>query len=85
MMHTFRLLNMAEEIAVNKQINVFRKDRDFLLKIKNGKFLYEELVEMTNEKIIRIEKLFASSDLPNQPDSFEINKLLVRMRDYLYN
>jgi hypothetical protein len=43
MMHTFRLLNMAEEIALEKRIHVFRKDREFLLKIRNGEFLYDDL------------------------------------------
>ena len=85
MMHTFRLLTMAEEIAVEKQIHVFRKDREFLLKIRNGEFLYEELVEMANEKITRIENLFAAADLPDSPDEKEINKLLITMREYLYH
>jgi hypothetical protein len=85
MMHTFRLLNMAEEIAVEKRINVFRKDRDFLFKVRNGEFLYEELVAMANEKMARIEQLFASSDLPDQPDKKEANELLVSIREHLYH
>ncbi len=85
MMHTFRLLNMAEEIAVEKQIHVFRKDRDFLLKIKNGEFLYDELVKMANEKIAGIEQLYATSDLPDMPDENRINELLVKMRESIYD
>ena len=84
MMHTFRLLNMAEEIAVEKQIHVFRKDRDFLFKIKNGEFLYDELVKMANGKIAKIEQLYTISDLPDMPDKAAVNKLLVQMREYLY-
>ena len=34
MMHVFRLLLVAKEIATEGKINVFRKDRDFLLAIK---------------------------------------------------
>lgn len=45
MMHTFRLLHMAKEIAIEGKIHVARSDREFLLDIKNGKFQYEELVE----------------------------------------
>ncbi|MDR1182002.1 MAG: nucleotidyltransferase domain-containing protein [Bacteroidales bacterium] len=85
MMHTFRLLNMAEEIAVEKQIHVFRKDRDFLLKIKNGEFLYDELVKMANEKIAEIEQLYAASDLPDMPNENQINELLVKMREPIYD
>ena len=84
MMHTFRLLNMAEEIAVEKRIHVFRKDRDFLLKIRAGEFLYDDLVEMANEKITGIEKLYANSDLPEVPDRNQINELLIKMRETLY-
>ncbi len=84
MMHTFRLLNMAEEIAVEKQIHVYRKDRDFLFRVKNGEFLYEELVKMANEKIARIEHLYATSDLPDMPDENHINGLLVKMREAIY-
>jgi hypothetical protein len=83
MMHTFRLLNMAEEIAVEKQIHVFRKDRDFLFKIRNGDFLYEELVQMANEKIAKIEELYEQSDLPEQPDESAIDEVLGRMREWL--
>jgi hypothetical protein len=83
MMHTFRLLNMAEEIAIEKRINVFRKDREFLLKIRTGEFLYDDLVKMANEKIKRIEELYAQSDLPDQPDEVLVNEVLVKMRSSL--
>ena len=44
MMHVFRLLLMAKEIAAEGKINVFRNDREFLLDIKQGKYEYDELV-----------------------------------------
>jgi predicted nucleotidyltransferase len=83
MMHTFRLLNMAEEIATEKQVNVFRKDREFLLKIRSGAFSYEDLVALANEKITRIEDLFAKSDLPETPDEAKVSEILVRIRETL--
>lgn len=82
MMHVFRLLNMAEEIALYKKVNVRRHDRDFLLKIRNGEFLYEELLNQANEKTKRIVELFAKSDLPEKPNITTINKLLVRLREF---
>jgi len=85
MMHTFRLLNMSEEIAKEKRINVFRPDRDWLLKIRNGEFLYEELIEMANEKIATIETLFAQSDLPEKPDKMAVNELLIEIRETMNN
>jgi hypothetical protein len=85
MMHTFRLLNMAEEIATEKMINVKRTDREFLLGIRSGKFEYNDLVKMANEKIIRIDELYDKSDLPDQPDSIQAEQLLVELRSRFYN
>ncbi|MFT4973216.1 MAG: putative nucleotidyltransferase, partial [Saprospiraceae bacterium] len=68
MMHTFRLLDMAAEIAREKQIVVRRPNRDFLLKIRKGDFEYQELLERAEAKIAEIETLYTKSDLPEQPD-----------------
>lgn len=46
MMHVFRLLNMAEEIAKFKQVNVRRPEREQLLKIRAGEYLYYDLVKL---------------------------------------
>ncbi len=84
MMHTFRLLNMAEEIANEHQINVRRTDRDFLLEIKNGVFEYEELLNRATAKMRRVEAAFAKSKLPETPDFEEIEKILVEIRTEAY-
>ncbi|MEZ4884875.1 MAG: nucleotidyltransferase domain-containing protein [Chitinophagales bacterium] len=80
MMHTFRLLDMAAEIATEKRIVVKRPNREFLLKIRRGEFEYQELVGMAEEKANRIEELFAKSDLQDEPDKEKVNEILVRMR-----
>ncbi|MES2516417.1 MAG: nucleotidyltransferase domain-containing protein [Bacteroidota bacterium] len=85
MMHTFRLLNMAEEIAKEGKVNVRRSDRDALLKVRSGAFSYEELVELANEKIYRIDELYLKSDLQEQPDSKKAEDILIEMREELYN
>ena len=84
MMHTFRLLKMAEEIGKEKKIKVKREDREFLLDIKQGKFKYEELVKKAEEKIIGIEQIFKKSDLPDHPDLEKINRLLIDIRNKFY-
>lgn len=84
MMHTFRLLNMAEEIAQEHKIQVRRFDRDFLLDIKAGNFEYEDLVSMANEKIERIDTLYDRSDLPEAPDPAQMENLLVTLRTLWY-
>ena len=84
MMHTFRLLNMAEEIAREGKINVRRPDRDLLLRIRSGHYEYEQLVGMANEKVQMIEALFRKSDLPEVPDADAADELLVRLRETWY-
>jgi hypothetical protein len=84
MMHTFRLLNMAEEIARECRINVHRPDREFLLKIRSGLYEYNTLVEMANEKVEQITYLFGQSDLPEMPDVKSAEALLIKLREELY-
>jgi len=84
MMHTFRLLNMAEEIAVHHKVMVYREDREFLLRIRSGEFEYEELLKRAKEKMNRIEDLYAVADLPEAPDERAAEQLLVRIREEFY-
>jgi hypothetical protein len=84
MMHTFRLLNMAEEIATQNSVVVHREDRDFLLRIRSGEFEYEDLLKMVGEKMNRIEELYSTCDLPEAPDEQAAERLLVRIREDFY-
>ena len=85
MMHTFRLLNMAAEIATEQRVNVRRNDREFLFKIKKGEYQYEELMEMIEEKVETIKGEYAVSNLPDAPDEKAAAELLVEMREELYS
>ncbi|MFK8010869.1 MAG: nucleotidyltransferase domain-containing protein [Marinicellaceae bacterium] len=84
MMHTFRLLDMAIEIANEKQVNVHRPNRDFLLSIKNGEFEYDDLLALAHKKQIEMELAFEKSDLQDMPDIEKINQLLVKFREVFY-
>lgn len=84
MMHVFRLLNMAEEIARYKKVNVRRPEREYLLKIRAGEFSYEDLLKQAEEKIGVVGDLFMKSDLPEQPDYEAANALLVQIRAVIY-
>jgi len=84
MMHTFRLLTMAEEIARDGIINIRRQDREFLLSIKHGNFMYDDLVKMANEKLLQIDELYEMSTLPESPNTTLINDLLVEVREEFY-
>src|SRR6185437_5448872 len=85
MMHTFRLLNMAEEIGLYKKIIVHRADRDFLLKIRNGAFNFDILMQMVDEKMNKIKDIYAKADLPERPDVKKAENILVKIRDKFYN
>ncbi|WKN33792.1 nucleotidyltransferase domain-containing protein [Porifericola rhodea] len=84
MMHTFRLLAMAEEIGKEGTVRVRRPERDFLLNIKKGAFDYEALVEQAEQRINEIEEIYQQSPLPVAPDLKKVEALLVRMRRELY-
>jgi hypothetical protein len=85
MMHTFRLLSMAEEIAVEHKVIVARNDRDFLLRIKSGEFEYEDLLKMVTEKLERIQGLYLQSDLPEMPDEKKAEEILIQIRETFYD
>lgn len=86
MMHTFRLLAMAEEIAQHKKVIVHRPDpdRDFLLRIRAGEFPFEDLMLQVESKLAAIERLYAQSDLPQAPDTRLAEALLVKIRESFY-
>lgn len=85
MMHVFRLLLVAKEIALEGTVNVRRKDREFLLSIKEGKYEYETLVEKATAIRNELPELYAKASLPQKPDAASINRLLVRMREQFYS
>ena len=84
MMHTFRLLNMAEEIALYQKVMVHRHDREFLLSVRNGAFEFDELMQMVENKMDQIKELYATSALPDKPDEQVAENLLIEIREWFY-
>ncbi len=84
MMHTFRLLHMAREIAVDGTVNVRREDRDYLLSIKRGEFEYDALVEKAEAQKEALESLFEGSNLPLEPDAKMVEQILIETRSDFY-
>lgn len=84
MMHTLRLLDVAREIATEKRITLLRPNRDWLLRVRNGEFEYEELLQQAEARIAEIAELFAKSDLPDAPDRIAAEQLLVEIRERFY-
>lgn len=84
LMHTFRLLDMAEEIGREGRIQVRRPNREFLLQIKSGDFEYDELLTMAEERIADMDQLYTQSKLPEAPDLEKINSILIQVRKEFY-
>lgn len=84
LMHTFRLLKMAKEIAVDGKLNVRRVDKEHLLNIKNGKFEYDDLVLEAENLKNELEELFSKSKLIEKPDLEKVNQLVYEMRNEFY-
>jgi len=84
MMHVFRLLLMAKEIATEGKINVVRKDREFLLSVKQGKYEYDELLQKAEALKGELPALYEQSGLQDEPDIKHIDSLLIKMRKSYY-
>lgn len=84
LMHTFRLLDMAEEIATEHRVTVRRPNRDFLMQIRRGEFEFDDLISQAEEKIERIKIAFEKSDLRDEPDKGDLERVLVEIRERWY-
>ncbi|SFP95456.1 DNA polymerase beta superfamily protein [Hymenobacter arizonensis] len=84
MLHVFRLLQMAEEIAATGELNVRRPNREFLLQIRRGEFEYDELVAEAEQLVERVEAAFAGSGLREAPDKEHAEQLLRQVRKAFY-
>ncbi|MDO7876046.1 nucleotidyltransferase domain-containing protein [Hymenobacter sp. ASUV-10] len=84
MLHVFRLLQMAEEIALTGELQVRRPNRGFLLQIRRGEFEYADLVAQAEALVTRVEVAFAASPLPAAPDRAAAEQLLRQLRQEFY-
>ncbi len=85
MLHVFRLLQMALEIAETDALTVRRPNREFLLQIRRGEFEYEELVSQAEQLVAQVEAAFANSRLPDAPDKAAAQRLLRHVRQRFYD
>lgn len=81
LMHSFRLLTMGLEIARGEGFNVERThDREFLMKVRNHEFEYDELIEKLDGLKLEMETAMANSTLPEKVDEEFVNNLLIEIR-----
>ena len=85
MSHCFRLIDEAEEIGISQTLTLKSKNRDFLMKVKNGDFEYDYLIELAQKKLNEIDKIYKESNLPDSLDQTITENILVELRDRFYN
>lgn len=81
MLHCVRMLRMAEEIATQQQLNVFRPDAQYLLSIRRGEFDLHTLVSECEKQLKRLDEIYANSNLPLEVDKEFSHNLLIQIRD----
>ncbi|MCL2624207.1 MAG: nucleotidyltransferase domain-containing protein [Planctomycetaceae bacterium] len=81
MMHTFRLLLSGENILRNGRPLVRFEGEQllFLLDIKNGRFAYDDLIRMADDRFAQFAALLETSPLPDTADAERIDTLLHEM------
>lgn len=85
MMHTIRLLQSCEQIFKTGSLTIHVENRDELLDIKAGNQSYENVIQKAENLIESIESHYSTTTLPNQPDFEKTTKILIQIREKLYN
>ena len=81
MMHCFRLMHMAAEIAEGKGMILERTwDRQFLMDVRNHKFEYEEIIEKLEEDKQHMNRLMEQSTIREKIDIDFVNELMIEIR-----
>lgn len=82
MMHCFRLMAMAKEIAEGKGVILDRTgiDRDFLLDVRNRKYGYSELQEKMLKLKDEMDKAIENSTIKEEIDARFVNDMLLKAR-----
>lgn len=58
---------------------MYRPNRQLLLDCRNGKYSFEEAIQMINEYKDQLNVAYKRSELPETPDDQQINQLLIEL------
>lgn len=85
-MHSARLLAMGIEIARGEGVKIDRRgiDRDWLLQIRNGDIVYEDLMKYLTSRDQEMKDAMASSKLPDEIDLDFVDNLIREVRKEFY-
>lgn len=82
-MHCIRMIHMATEIANGDGIILDRRvagDRDFLMKIRNHEFEYDEIMDYVESAKEKMNTAMKSSTIRDKVDSNLVDDLLINVR-----
>lgn len=83
MMHCFRMIHMAKEIANGDGIILDRNiggDRDFLMKVRNHGFEYDEIISMLDKETEEMNQMMTTSTINKTINRELLNELLIDFR-----
>jgi len=75
-MHTLRLLYECKELLSEGTITLPRPERDFLIRVRTGKYSMEKVVAMAQKLFAECEEEARCSSLPERVDRAAISRLL---------
>lgn len=82
MMHCFRLMHMAAEIAEGNGVILKRTwDREFLMNVRNHKYEYDEIISMLEREKERMNHQMELSTIREKIDIDFVNQLMIDIRN----
>src|SRR5579863_6971721 len=75
-MHTLRLLYECKELVSSGHITLPRPERDFLIRVRTGKYSIDKVLAMAQKLFSECEEAARSSSLPDRVDRAAISRLL---------
>lgn len=82
LMHCRRLLDMALEIAETGDLKVRRPNAAYLLQIRRGEVNLVDILSKAEEDIVKLDRLYSNSSLPDRVDPDFVHELLVEIRNF---
>jgi hypothetical protein len=75
-MHTLRLLHECKELLSEATITLPRPERDFLIRVRTGKYSLEKVLSLAEKLFAECEGVATHSTLPERVDRAAVSRLL---------
>jgi predicted nucleotidyltransferase len=75
-MHVFRLLYECQELLSEGRITLPRPERDFLIRVRTGKYSLDKVIQMSKALFVECETVAAGSYLPERIDRRAVSEVI---------